>query len=261
MIKLLNSSLKNKEDLLPKMDDDSFYYGELNQLALSHSTVKLLIEDPKSYWNALRYGSAQTQAMRDGYLFHLAILEPHKFEEARFVNVRTKRTKAYIEAKAQFGQVYTIQEKENAERLQDAFQRNEMALKMITDCEFEVPMIGEVLGYPFRGKADILGKDRIVDIKTTTDLKNFGKSVDKYSYDTQVYIYCNLYGLSYKQFKFVVCDKKNLTFGLGHCSKEMYERGKLKVEYAIEVYKEYFEGKTEDEIIAKLDNHYKEFTL
>lgn len=261
MIKLLNSSLKNKEDLLPKMNDDSFYYGELNQLALSHSTVKLLIEDPKSYWNALRYGSAQTQAMRDGYLFHLAILEPHKFEEARFVNVRTKRTKAYMEAKAQFGEVYTIQEKEDAERLQDAFQRNEMALKMITDCEFEVPMIGEVMGYPFRGKADVLGKDRIVDIKTTTDLKNFSKSVDKYSYDTQVFIYCNLYGLSYDQFKFVVCDKRNLTFGLGHCSKEMYERGKLKVQYAIEVFKEYFEGKTEDEIIAKLDNHYKEFTL
>jgi hypothetical protein len=148
MIELLNSSRECKETLIDAMYDDEFYYGELNQLALSSSTVKLLNDSPKSYRNALKYGNAQTQGMRDGWLFHTAILEPEKFHELHFVNVKSKLTKAYKEAKAEYGQVFTQKEREDAERLQDAFYRNEMALSMIQDSEFEVPMIGEVLGMP-----------------------------------------------------------------------------------------------------------------
>ncbi len=48
MIELLNSSLECEETLIDAMYDDDFYYGELNKLALSSSTVKLLNESPKS---------------------------------------------------------------------------------------------------------------------------------------------------------------------------------------------------------------------
>jgi hypothetical protein len=259
MIELLNSSQECEETLIDAMYDDDFYYGELNKLALSSSTVKLLNDSPKSYKNALRYGNAQTQGMRDGWLFHTAILEPEKFHQLHFVNVKSKLTKAYKEAKLEYGQVFTQKEREDAERLQDAFYRNEMALSMIQDSEFEVPMIGNVLGMPFRGKADILAGDRIVDLKTTTDIKNFDKSVEKYDYAGQVFIYCTLFNMSYECFKFVMIDKRTLTLGLAHCDKALYERGKASVQKAINTYKEYFvdERLTED----KLDNYYLEILL
>ena len=55
-----------------------------------------------------------------------------------------------------------IQELRNAEKIADAIFRNEQEL--ITDCEFEVPAIGDIYGLPFRGKADVLSS-KVVDLK------------------------------------------------------------------------------------------------
>ena len=40
------------------------------------------------------------------------------------------------------------------------------------DSEFEVPAIDMIEGIP-RGKADIIGEDKMVDIKTTSSIDNF----------------------------------------------------------------------------------------
>ena len=140
------------------MLDDDFYYGELNTLALSSSSLKLLLSSPKTYKYVTKYGNPETQPLRDGRLVHQAILEPQKFSEQVFVNVSSKNTKTYKEAREKYGEVYTRSEKENAEKIADAFFKNEHALKYITDCKFEIPQIGMVQGFPFRGKADVLKK-------------------------------------------------------------------------------------------------------
>ena len=41
----------SKKELLKKMVDDTFYYGELNKLALSSSAIKQLMDSPKTYRN------------------------------------------------------------------------------------------------------------------------------------------------------------------------------------------------------------------
>lgn len=254
-IQLLDGSSWDKTDLLNKMEDDSFYYGELSSLALSSSSVKDLLDSPKTYAFKRNYEQKETQALRDGWLFHTAILEPDVFERQIFVDVQSKNTKAYKEARAEHGRVFTIKEKHDAERLADAFYRTEMSLKYLSASQFEVPMIGLVDGYPFRGKADVLGDGRIVDLKTTTDIGGFHYSCKKYHYDCQVYIYCNLFGVPYSEFKFLVIDKGNLEMGLAHCSEEFYESGRRKVADAISKYKAFFEDG------ADLDNYYIEFTL
>ena len=48
-IKLLDGKLYDKNALLKKMDNDEFYYGELNKLALSSSSLKTLLSSPKTY--------------------------------------------------------------------------------------------------------------------------------------------------------------------------------------------------------------------
>ena len=222
------------------MVDDDFYYGELSHLVLSSSSLKLLLSSPKTYKYVTKYGSKETQPLRDGRLIHLSILEPDKFQEQIFVNVASKNSKAYREAKEKYGLVYTRLEKENAEKIADAFLKNEQALRYITDCDFEVPAIDTIQGFPFRGKADVLSSKGIVDIKTTTDIKGFPYSAKKYSYDVQCYLYCHLYNKSYEDFTFLVIDKGSLDIGVWKCSEEFYLEGKIKTEEALTIFENFF---------------------
>jgi len=248
-IRLLDGKQYDKAELLKRMLDDNFYYGELNRLALSSSSLKTLLSSTKTYKFSLEYGSAESQALRDGWLFHTAILEPNVFEAQTFIDVQSKNTKKFREAKAENPRVFTAKERSDAERLADAFLRNEHAKELIRDSEFEVPVIGEVMDMPFRGKADVLGKDKIVDLKTTTDIKGFSYSANKYGYDVQCYLYCNLFGKSHKDFYFLALDKGSLDIGIFNCSEEFYFRGEEKVEKALHLYNQFFiEG-------ADLDNY------
>ena len=116
-------------------------------------------------------------------------------------------------------------------------------------------MIKIIDGYPFRGKADVLGRYYICDLKTTTDIKNFHHSANRYSYDVQCYLYCNLFDRSYKDFKFVVIDKGSLDIGVWDCSEDFYLRGQEKVKKALEIFETYFiDG-------VDIDNYYISGTL
>lgn len=248
-IKLLDNKYYNRAELLKRMLDDEFYYGELNTLALSSSSLKQLLSSPKTYNFSLKYGSGESAALRAGALFHWAILEPEKFAAQKFVEVQSRNTKKFKEAKEEFGKVFTAKERSEAERLVDAFYRNEHAKELITKADFEIPAIDNVLGMPFRGKADVLGTNRIVDLKTTTDIKGFSYSANKYGYDVQCYLYCNLFKKEYKDFHFLVLDKGSLDIGIFNCSEEFYYRGEEKVEKALDLYNKFFiEG-------ADLDNY------
>ena len=252
-IKLLDGNYYDKAELLKRMDDDTFYYGELNELALSSSSLKLLLSSPKTYKFSLDYGSSDSQALRDGWLFHTAILEPEVFSAQEFVEVQSKNTKKFRDAKAKNPRVFTAKERGDAERLVDAFYRNEYAKQLITKAEFEVPAIDNIstggFTMPFRGKADVLAADRIVDLKTTTNIKDFSWSANKYGYDVQCYLYCNLFKREYKDFHFLVLDKGSLDIGIFNCSEEFYYRGEEKVQKALDLYNKFFiEG-------ADLDNY------
>jgi hypothetical protein len=239
-IELLNGERFRHDEILELMKDDEFYYGYLGKAALSSSSIKLLLDSPKKYKYVTQYGSPSTQGLRDGWLFHTCILEPDVFEKQIFVDVQSKNTKAYKLAKEEHGKVFTMKEKKDAERLADAFLRNEHALQLITNCEFEVPAIGMVQGYPFRGKADVLDSYRVVDLKTTADLKAFPYSSYKYGYDVQVYLYSELFNKPYEEFKFIAIDKGSLDIGIYDCSEAFYESGKAKVTKALEQFKTFF---------------------
>ena len=120
-IKLLNGSTWNKSELLEKMQDDAFYYGDLSRMALSSSSVKDLLDSPKTYAFKQNQVTKDSQPLRDGWLFHTCILEPDVFAAQTFVDVQSKNTKAYKEAVIEQGRVFTMKEKNDAERLADAF--------------------------------------------------------------------------------------------------------------------------------------------
>jgi len=254
-IKLLDSKEWDKKELLDNMMSDEFYYGYLSKTALSSSSIKLLTSSPKTYKYVTQYGSAESQALRDGWLFHTAILEPDVFASQIFVDVESKNSKAYKLAKEEHGKVFTKKEKRDAERLADAFYKNETAKSYITNCQFEVPSIGNIMGYPFRGKADVLCGTTIVDLKTTTDIRAFRYSAKKYLYNAQCYIYCNLFNVDPKDFTFIALDKSSLDIGIYHCSEEFYFSGEETVAKAIETYEAFFVDGLD------VDSYYLEDTL
>ena len=244
-IELLNGERFKHDEILELMKDDEFYYGYLGKAALSSSSIKLLLDSPKKYKYVTQYGSQESNALDAGSLFHWAILEPDVFEKQIFVDVQSKNTKAYKLAKEEHGKVFTMKEKRDAERLADAFLRNEHALQLITDCEFEVPEIGYITArsgekYPFRGKADVLDSYRIVDLKSTSDLKAFPYSSRKYGYMCQVYIYCELFNKPYDTFKFCAVDKNSCDVGIYDISEDFYNLGKERVLDALEIYETFF---------------------
>ena len=239
-IELLNGETFRHDEILELMKDDTFYYDYLGKAALSSSSIKLLLDSPKKYKYVTQYGSQESNALDAGWLFHTAILEPDVFEKQIFVDVQSKNTKAYKLAKEEHGKVFTMKQKNDAERLADAFLRNEHALKLITNCEFEVPAIGMIQGYPFIGKADVLDSYRIVDLKTTSDLKAFPYAARKYGYDVQVYLYSELFNKPYNEFKFAAIDKGSLDIGIYDVSEEFYLQGKAKVTKAIETFETFF---------------------
>jgi hypothetical protein len=244
-IVLLDGTSWDPTVLLDAMMDDDFYYGYLGSASLSSSSDKLLNQSPKEYAKMLRGSTLETSALSVGKLIHSAILEPDKVDTLFVtVDVTTKSTKAYKEAKEQLkkGQtLLTMSEYNTAMYTVDALLRNEVVKDMLKGGEFEIPAIGDVEGLVHRAKADILHPGAAVfDLKTTSEIGGFNYSARKYGYPAQVYIYCTLFGVDFENFKFIVVDKGSKDIGVFSVSSSFYLEGKRLVENAVRVYTDYF---------------------
>ena len=241
MITLLNGDAWAKEEILANMFDDEFYYSHLGKHALSSSSLKTILKSPKTYRNVIKYGdpSADSPALSLGKLAHWMLLEPHKIDKLHFIDASTKNTKIYKEAKEFHDEVFLTKERKATERITDAVLRNEAALKLLSNSEFEVPEIAMLEGLPFRGKADIIQGDTIIDYKTSSELKGFRYSADKYGYDLQAYLYLRLFNK--KKFTFLVVDKGSTDIAIFETSEDFINKGKDKFYTAVENYKYFFE--------------------
>ena len=244
-IKLLDGQVFEYSELLEKMQYDDFYYGYLNRAALSSSSLKKLLQSPKAYQSSLEQSQDETKALREGKLIHLLLLEPHKEETLQVIDVKGRTAKAYKDAAIEFGSenTYTAVEIAVAKKVVRAVKDCPEAWDMIYGAATEVPAVGNIMGYPFRAKADILHKGtRIVDLKTTADIHKFKWNAYSFGYDAQAAIYTHLFGL--KEFTFLVVDKSSYDVGIFTTTPEFINGGKEKVAKAIGIYREYFqEGK------------------
>lgn len=248
-ISLLNGKVYDKKELISKMYDDNFYYGELGKYALSSSAIKQLIDSPKSYARSLNFKS-DSGAFKMGRLIHLAALEPEKLDTlCHVVEVQSAVTKKYKEKVAEVGSdqfVFTRKDYDKAMYTVDALLQNDVWQDLTRGAQFEVPGADILHGYPFRAKADVLGFGYVADLKTTSDLKGFPWMAKKYGYDVQVYIYCNIFNVDYKDFKFFAIDKGSGDLGIYDVSESFYNSGKEKLEYALRVYEKYFVNQEEE---------------
>ena len=232
----------NKEKILQKLCNDEDYYGDFGNQYLSNSHVGKLLKDPL---NAFKPSKPSPAFLIGGY-FHTCILEPNKLEKFKIVKSSNRNTKAYKDVAG--GELCLLQhEVDTIELMRQKVMDNDICKDLITlgDIEYEKPMIEEMFGNMWKGKADIVNHDEklVIDLKTTADITKFNWSASKYNYDSQAYIYSTLFGY---EFLFIVIDKKTHQIGLFDCSPDFYKRGEDKVRKASEAYNLFYKAKDFD---------------
>jgi hypothetical protein len=90
---------------------------------------------------------------------------------------------------------------------------------------------------PWKGKADVVSENFVIDLKTTSSIKDFKWSANKYNYDSQAYIYQEIFG---KRLKFFVVEKETFNLAVFTCSDAFLERGYHKVKSASDNYELFF---------------------
>ena len=242
----------NKEKILQKLKNDEDYYGEFGNQFLSNSHVSKLLKDPLRAFEP----SKPSPAFLVGGYFHTCILEPDKLEKFKVVKSTTRNTKAYKDVAG--GELCLLQhEVDQIELMRDKVMANDICKDLIQgrpmseskvsgrSIEYEVPMVTELFGNKWKGKADIVNHEEklIIDLKTTADIDKFQWSASKFNYDSQAYIYSKLFGY---EFLFIVIDKNTHQIGMFDCSPQFYERGEEKVSKASEAYDLFYKTKDFD---------------
>ena len=226
----------NKEDVIDKLRDDEHYYGSFGKKYLSNSDIKTLLTNPL----ALGKPSEPRPAFLVGGYFHTAILEPDKLKKYKVIPSSTRNTKAYKEMSG--GELCLLQhEVDQIELMSDIMLSNKVCEGLIRDSntEYETPGICKLEGEMWKGKADIINHNEklVIDLKTTSDIQKFRWSASKFNYDSQAYIYSELFGY---EMIFMVIDKNTHQLGIFDCSDEFYAKGKDKVQRAVEAYRLFY---------------------
>ena len=249
-IKLVNNEVFDKQDILSKMMDDEFYYGYLGVNALSSSASKKLLDSPYAYYRSLTEKQTNVQALRDGQLIHLMVLEPEKVEGLTFTE-GTKASKQYKLAVQELGShnVFTNSEYYKAKKISERVRSVTDVKKLLDGSRFEIPAIDTYNDLAFRGKADILKDGVVIDLKTTSDIKSFQRSAHHFSYDLQAALYLELFGAF--DFKFIVVDKSTLDVGIFKCSQDFIDSGRRKLDIATERYYDYLQTENIEDYVTR----------
>ena len=237
------TGLKEHQKILKRLNNDEDYYGEFGKSFLSNSDIYYLLNNPLMFHQE----QAKSPAFLVGGYFHTCILEPDKLESFTVIPSTTRNTKAYKDMSG--GELCLLQhEVDNILLMRDKLMENDICADLIMGTDgklndFEVPMIHEIEGAMWKGKADIINHDEklVIDLKTTGDINKFKNSAYRFNYDSQAYIYSQLFGY---EFLFIVIDKNSHQIGMFDCSPQFYESGKDKVKIAVEAYDLFF--KTQD---------------
>ena len=235
--------------MLKSLENDQEYYTGIGRQFLSNSDIGTLLNNPGAYGKSRKDG----KALAEGRLFHQLLLEPEKVIDFPVCDTSTRTTKEYKSFIQEKGVEFCMLQKEvdDVIRWTEAIKQNYTFYEMIyqPDTQYEVPEVTELCGLSWKGKADIVTPDCIIDLKTTADINKFKYSARSYNYDSQCYIYQQLFG---KPLIFLAVDKETCQLGMFRPSTEFVEGGAKKVERASEIFKRYFGDDATESII----NHY-----
>jgi len=244
----------NKTNEVEQLRDDKKYYGEYGKKWLSNSDITQLLNDEQQYGVPV----TETEAMIKGRYFHQLVLEPKKAKEF-FIweETETRRAKAYQEyIKDNKLDVVLLRKEADAMKAKaDWFMSPDnpkLRNNKVEDVSWfdiinafgvkkEEPVTGRIFDHDFKGKADIVTHNMIIDLKSTADIRRFPNRVRwENGLDTQAFIYHTLFR---KPFVFITIGDKQKQYsdgeiyydvGLHFVPDEVILRGKKKVLMALQ---------------------------
>lgn len=174
------------------MDKSTFY-------PLSFSSLKAFNTSPAHFVAYKQRQQHETPAMRFGTAVHCAVLEPEKFAaQYRELKVRrgTAAYKAILEEHPN-AKFLSATEWSELQKIKEAVEAHPMATRLIEQATaFEQELVGAIYGHAFRGFADIIGPNFVVDLKTcqNSSPQQFTNDAFRMKYHVQAYIYTQLLG-------------------------------------------------------------------
>jgi len=243
--------------VIEKLRDDQEYYGGVGKQYLSNSDIGTLLKNPEDFG----VSRPDNKNFVEGRYFHQLILEPEKAKETHIVDFASRNTKGYKEACLDMNLEVLLlkKEAEHIENLASRMTGNLDFFELIYEKgnNFEMPNIMTYSSViddkhsvtQWKGKADIVGKDYVIDLKTTSNIDDFKWNARKYNYDSQAFIYRRLFG---KPMMFLVIEKQTGRMGMFTGNEDFYIRGQEKMHRAIEVYQKFFS----EEKILDINNYY-----
>lgn len=233
------------EEVLKRLENDSDYYGEFGKQFLSNSDIYTLLNNPRGF----RKPTQETKPLIEGRYFHTFMLEPEKIDTFKISEAKSRNSTQYKKDLHDYEENMLIlqQEVDHIKNLCGVMKAN---FKFFDDIyansnKYEVPGIINLKGEQWKGKADILCEDKIIDLKTTSDISKFHISAKKYNYDSQAYIYQQIFGVPVH---FYAIDKSNMLLGIYKPTEEFLQSGEKKVEKAIEIFRQFFSEDAETSI-------------
>lgn len=254
---------KEIAETIEALRDDANYYGELGRRFLSNSDIVNLHNEPYLYGQGLD----TTVPMLVGDYMHKRILQPELIKGIPIVDAKTRRNREYtdfVAERAIDGQprpVFLLRsEADELEALASKIEQNDEFVDALQvdqqPNEVEEPMIGEIHGYWFKGKADRINRRRgfIADLKTTRSLSSFRQSLHTYGYHSQAYIYQQLFGLPVR---FYVISKEDGRLAVVDIRPETLEIAENYVKWGLEKLEMYYG----ENPVADIDQYYDYWEL
>jgi hypothetical protein len=236
--------MSSTKDIIEILKDDYQYYTGEGKNYLSNSDIANLLENPAAFGQS----RPDNKSFAEGRYFHQLLIEPDKAKNVKFVETSSRLTKEYKNYCEANNLEFCLLKKEvdDIRNLSLAMMSNVCFYDEIfkDGNVYEQPGIMKIKGVMWKGKADIITDTHIIDLKTTNDINKFKYSAKSYNYDSQCYIYQQLFG---KPLVFYVVDKNTSQIGMFHPSENFIKGGETKVERAVEVYNKFFgKNKTDD---------------
>ena len=241
-------------DIITQLRDDEQYYGEFGKQYLSNSDIGKLLNNPKMYG----VSEPDNVNFAKGRYFHQLILEPQKASEVQSVDVSSRNSKAYKDALLRLDKDFLILDKEcrEIEGLVNTMMGNLDFFDAIrsTGNVYEEPGVGMIKDRLWKANLKFSELQTFRGSALSSHIKDFKYSAKKYNYDSQCYIYQNLFD---KPLVFFVIEKQSGMMGMYRPSDEFIRQGEYKVEDAIEVHDKFFaDGAPYD-----IENYYIKETL
>lgn len=203
-------------------NDHEYYYG-IGQKYLSNSNIETLTKNPKMYGKP----TPKTVAMLMGNAVHeLTFFGSTNLDT---IDTSTRNTKVYKD-REQEGHVLLAKEMISCERIAETLRNTDAAGILFNDDNiYEEPMVKDLFGngVQWKGKADIIcpSINKIIDLKTTSNIDAFSSKARMYNYDSQAWIYKELFGM---EMMFFVIEKDTMRMKRIDVSDETLERGRAK---------------------------------